>query len=123
MDIDPRVQYAAERTLLAWIRTGLAMMGFGFVVARFSLFLRELTGLRGELPPTPGWSRYIGTAIVALGVLVTFTASVRHRRDIRRLRSGQPIVEADSWSTAEIVGFALGVVGVVMTVYLLRLSF
>lgn len=123
MDIDPRVQYAAERTLLAWIRTGLAMMGFGFVVARFSLFLRELTGLRGEAPPTPGLSRYIGTGMVALGVLVTFTASVRHRRDIRRLRSGQPIVEADSWSAAEIVGFALGVLGVLMTLYLLRLSF
>ncbi len=33
---------AAERTLLAWIRTGLALMGFGFVVARFGLFIREL---------------------------------------------------------------------------------
>jgi len=33
---------AAERTLLAWIRTGLALMGFGFVVARFGLFLQQL---------------------------------------------------------------------------------
>ena len=39
---DPRVRFAAERTLLAWIRTGLALMGFGFVVARFGLFLREI---------------------------------------------------------------------------------
>ena len=39
---DPRVRFAAERTVLAWIRTGLAMMGFGFVVARFGVFLREL---------------------------------------------------------------------------------
>ena len=46
MEIDPRVLYAAERTLLAWIRTGLALMDFGFVVARFSLFLRDLTGAR-----------------------------------------------------------------------------
>lgn len=38
---DPRVRLAGERTLLAWIRTGLAMMGFGFVIARFGLFLRE----------------------------------------------------------------------------------
>ena len=37
---DPRVFFAAERTFLAWIRTGLALMGFGFVVARFGLFLR-----------------------------------------------------------------------------------
>lgn len=33
---------AAERTFLAWIRTGLALMGFGFVVARFGIFLQEL---------------------------------------------------------------------------------
>jgi putative membrane protein len=39
---DLRDYLAAERTLLPWIRTGLALMGFGFVVARFGLFLQEL---------------------------------------------------------------------------------
>ena len=43
--LDPRIYFAAERTLLAWVRTGLAMMGFGFVVARFGLFLRELAAV------------------------------------------------------------------------------
>ena len=37
---DPRILFAAERTLLAWVRTGLVMMGFGFVVARFGLVSR-----------------------------------------------------------------------------------
>ncbi len=54
---DPRVRFAAEGTLLAWMRTGLALMGFGFVVARFGLFLREisnrlLTGLLAGPPPS-----------------------------------------------------------------------
>lgn len=40
---DPRLYMAAERTVLAWIRTGVALIGFGFIVARFGLFLRELT--------------------------------------------------------------------------------
>ena len=35
--IDPRIPLAAERTFLAWVRTGLALMGFGFAVARFRL--------------------------------------------------------------------------------------
>ncbi len=46
---DPRVRSAAERTLLAWMRTGLALMGFGFVVARFGLFLREIAAA-GNVP-------------------------------------------------------------------------
>ena len=40
---------AAERTLLAWIRTGLALMGFGFVVARFGLFLQQLQIMESNL--------------------------------------------------------------------------
>ena len=48
-DRDPRIYFAAERTFLAWIRTGLALMGFGFVVARFGLFLRQL-GNSTDLP-------------------------------------------------------------------------
>ena len=47
---DPRVRFAAERTLIAWIRTGLSMMGFGFVVARFALFLKELTEVSKVFP-------------------------------------------------------------------------
>jgi putative membrane protein len=45
---------AAERTLLAWIRTGLALMGFGFVVARFGLFLQQLEALAFHLPGCRG---------------------------------------------------------------------
>ena len=48
---DPRVRYAIERTLLAWVRTGLALMGFGFVVARFGLFLHEIEAVRQNAMP------------------------------------------------------------------------
>jgi len=53
---------ATERTLLAWIRTGLALMGFGFVVARFGLFLQQLQLVRGMSPTKVyGLSLWLGT--------------------------------------------------------------
>lgn len=122
MDVDPRVYYAAERTLLAWIRTGLALMGFGFVVARFSLFFKDFAGSTQDLPSTPGLSLYIGTALVGLGVLVTLLASLRHRADLRKLRAGTPLFEGRAVSAGEVLGFALSIVGIVIAVYLLRLN-
>ena len=48
---DPRIYFAAERTFLAWIRTGLGLMGVGFAVARFGLFLREMSASAAPVMP------------------------------------------------------------------------
>ena len=55
---DPRVYFAAERTFLAWIRTGLGLMGVGFAVSRFGLFLRELSAGANHLPHYSVVGRY-----------------------------------------------------------------
>src|SRR3954471_22409979 len=87
---DPRVTFAAERTLLAWVRTGLALMGFGFVVARFGLFLRELAAARDPATAPAGhpgrFSLWAGTGLVLIGVLVNGLAAAEHVTRIRRLR-------------------------------------
>lgn len=88
---DPRVYFAAERTLLAWIRTGLALMGFGFVVARFGLFLREVATIRGLSLPSPRgphFSLWIGTAMVILGVLVNVVSAWQHARFLSDFHRG-----------------------------------
>jgi putative membrane protein len=86
---DPRVYLAAERTLLAWIRTGLALMGFGFVVARFELYLRGLQTSPGSPSgPLPHGSRWFGTALVLMGVIVNLLAALQHTRFVYRLRRG-----------------------------------
>ncbi len=54
---------AAERTLLAWVRTGLALMGFGFVVARFGLFLQQLAAIEHS-QQSYGVSLWFGTALI-----------------------------------------------------------
>src|SRR5207248_11116005 len=76
---DPRVRLAAERTLLAWVRTGLSLMGFGFVVARFGLFLHELAAARGQAIQNRGGSLWIGIGLVALGVIVLLVSAGRYR--------------------------------------------
>ena len=53
---DPRIYFAAERTFLAWIRTGLALMGIGFAVARFGLFLQQLRLVPGMVVSRSGVS-------------------------------------------------------------------
>src|SRR5499427_10930807 len=86
---DLRDALAAERTLLAWIRTGLALMGFGFVVARFGLFLREVAAIGHTMPPhAPGLSMPIGVALIALGIVVNVIAGVRHRRYVQAIDRG-----------------------------------
>lgn len=86
---DPRVPLAAERTFLAWIRTGLALMGFGFVVARFGLFLSEIAQVQ-KLPATSshGVSLGVGVGLVALGVFLNIAALVRYRRYLGQLAAG-----------------------------------
>jgi putative membrane protein len=117
---DPRVRFAAERTFLAWIRTGLAMMGFGFVVARFGMFLRELAAARGaEVSHSPRLSVWVGSALILLGVVVNVVTGIQHVRVLARLRQGLPL-KTDRWPLAVIVSFLLAVIGILMTVYLIR---
>lgn len=117
--VDPRVYFAAERTLLAWIRTGLAMMGFGFVVARFGVFLRELAAARGAAPQHPvGASLVLGTSLVLLAVAVHFVAVVRHWRTVRRLEANLPM-PLQPLSLVSLVSLVLAVIGVVVVGYLL----
>jgi putative membrane protein len=112
---------AAERTFLAWIRTGLALMGFGFVVARFGLFLHEMASLQPEaLPPGHGYSLWIGISLVALGVLVNILAAVNHSRYLRAL-STSGIPPHLNTQLGNVVAAALAAIGVATVVYLLAI--
>ena len=119
---DPRVYFAEQRTFLAWIRTGLALMGFGFVVARFGLFLRELTFRNSGSPQasshTTGPSVWLGTALVIVGVVVNVSAVMTHIRQVRQLRTGEWIAGRIS-KTAVTLALLLSAAGIGLAVYLI----
>jgi putative membrane protein len=116
--INPQVWMAAERTLLAWVRTGLATMGLGFVVARFALFLEELRAPNAALAGTHEISLRLGVAIVVFGVAITLIASILHARELRRQCLGEPF-RPSRWSFAITFAVGLGLLGLALAYGLL----
>ncbi|MCC8426615.1 YidH family protein [Mucilaginibacter sp. UR6-11] len=78
---------ANERTFLAWIRTSIALMGFGFVVVKFSLFVRQISLVVGtqNVPQQKGFSAIIGMCLVAVGALTALIGYLRYRRIEKQL--------------------------------------
>lgn len=112
---DPRVFFAAERTLMAWNRTGLTLMAFGFVLERFGLFLHMLR------PVAHGAGRdmsfWIGVAFIALALAVMSFSIVQFRRVLRTLR---PIEIPERYCTWSGIAMNLSVVvlGLALLAYL-----
>jgi putative membrane protein len=83
---DPRVFFAAERTLLAWTRSSLTLMAFGFAVERFGLFVRFL-GPRYEQVFERQASFWSGIGMIALGAYVAFASILQYRQVLKTLKS------------------------------------
>jgi len=122
-ELDAREHLAAERTLLAYVRTSLAMMGFGFVVARFRLLLRVLEAQDpAAVGAQPAFAAWFGTAMVVVGILASAGGGWSYLREIERLnrRAG-----ADCYPASRLAIFlavALTAIGAAMAIYLVLTS-
>ena len=81
---DPRVYFAAERTLLAWVRTGIAVMGFGFIVGRFGDFLAAASS--DPQDAGGGVTPFVGAGLIALGAVSIAAGALEYRRYMQTLR-------------------------------------
>jgi uncharacterized protein (DUF302 family)/uncharacterized membrane protein YidH (DUF202 family) len=115
----PTDYLAAERTVLAWIRTGIALMGLGFVLARFGLFLQEFNHLQPDFQvKSSGISVWIGVALILMGVSVCLLSTLRHLRMLKQLEAGESLY-LDRPRLVIGVSAALVILGLLMAGYLI----
>lgn len=115
---DPRVFFAAERTLLAWIRSGITIIALGFVVARFGLFLSLLAGPDHMADGhAQGISNTVGIILVVMGALTVLAAMYNHRSYIRTLPAEDVPVMPIAWLTT-FFSLIIAVVGLLLAAYL-----
>jgi putative membrane protein len=114
-----RVHMANERTFLAWIRTSVAIMAFGFVVEKFSLFVKQMAYYLGKetVPPPQGYSSMIGIILVGLGVVMSVLAFIRYKKVERQ-------IDEDSYQPSAILSVLLAIsiiaVGFFLVLYLVH---
>jgi putative membrane protein len=109
-----RDHLANERTFLAWIRTGVAGVVFGFAIGRFAIAIRQWMAVEGQghATPTTGISVWFGAVAIIAGVLLCLTGLVRYRRTREQLDAGyfQP------------AGFIIDLVGIMTALFGLALA-
>ena len=107
-----RDHLANERTFLAWVRTGAAIVVFGFAIGRFAIAMRQLTALSGHPVRTAGVSVWMGAGSIGAGVLLVVAGLMRYRKTRAQLDVG----------TFEPAGFVVDLITILTVVFGLVLA-
>lgn len=114
-----RDHLANERTFLAWVRTGIATIIFGFAIGRFSIALREFLHLEGQSAATSGITAWFGVISIVGGVLLVLAGLARYRRT--RVQLDQDAFEPAGF-VIDIVAYLLGLFGLALGGYLVYIE-
>jgi len=114
---DPRVFFAAERTLLAWSRTSITVMVFGFVVERFGLLVHLLLPKGGEIIQR-NISFWVGLIFILFGVTLSILSTIQYFRVLKTLKKEE--VPQGYWLHLGVVtNIVLALLGLLVILYLL----
>jgi putative membrane protein len=116
-DVRPADALANERTFLAYVRTSLSFIAFGFVIARFSLFAREFAALEHVRPGHENLSTAFGTAMAVVGVVISLLGAFRYNATDRALQQGR--IKRMSSVTGYIITAFVASIGAVVAMALL----
>ncbi|MEK6692111.1 MAG: DUF202 domain-containing protein [Nitrospirota bacterium] len=114
-----RVHMANERTFLAWIRTSIGIMAFGFVVERFSIFVKQVSYFLGKEVslPSRGYSAALGISLVALGALMGVLSFIRYKKVEKQ-------IDEDTYRSSLILDILLTIsvlaIGIFLVIYLVH---
>lgn len=110
---------ANERTFLAWMRTSIGIMAFGFVVVKFSLFLKQVSLILGKenIIQNRGYSAIVGILLVAVGTLTSILSYLRYRQSEKQINGG---TYKQSTLLITIITVFIFIVSVSLIVYLIR---
>ena len=115
---DPRVYFAAERTALAWNRTALTLMAFGFAIERFGLFMTMLIE-KSSVDAHAGPSFWFGLIFIALGGFFSLAAAAQYKNLLKTFKKHIEIPAEASPMLAIVLNVLIAGLAVVMLVYLL----
>jgi putative membrane protein len=107
-----RDHLANERTFLAWVRTSVAIVVFGFAIGRFAIAMRQLTAFQGVASKTTGLSVWMGMSSILAGVVMVVAGLVRYRKTRAQLDEGK----------FEPAGFVVDLVTIVTALFGLALA-
>lgn len=120
--LNRRVHMANERTFLAWIRTSIGVMAFGFVLEKFALFIKQMTFILDQqvtsqtAVPSHGYSATLGIVLVGLGTLMAALAFARYKKIKKQ-------IDTDSWQNSStldaLLAYAVFAIGIMLVVYLI----
>ena len=106
-----QTRLALERTLLAWVRTAVALIGFGFTIFHFSEMLNTIEGVK---PPwRPGASRLLGVSLVGIGTLALVLALAQYLTMVRFLGTDPGLARIPRFHPGLVVALTLTAVGVI----------
>jgi putative membrane protein len=113
-----RLAWVAERVFLAWVRTSIALIALGFLLARIGMVLESMVVRNEAARPMTREATLLGMGLIALGCLVSLVATWRFNRDRRGLLRGEPVRHRSDLSF--VVGTVTPIAGIALIVFLWR---
>jgi putative membrane protein len=112
----PSDHLANERTFLAWIRTSISIIVFGFVVAKFGITLREFLRISGNAAHESGTSLMIGLGFMVMGILMALMSGYRYQVTMRQIDAGD---FKPAKTIVTVMAVLAAIVGTILAAYLI----